>query len=111
MGNKHQRIVYWNFTSRRRNVDTEGGHSMSDLVRRAREELIRVGLLGETHAASVVPDLILRSWRRSICNSVAITSLSERFQQADSDSMLIRRRSASSASTATKGRSDKPVHR
>ncbi|MBJ8342859.1 hypothetical protein JGU71_28610 [Antrihabitans sp. YC3-6] len=63
---------------------------MSDLVRRAREELIRVGLLGESHAAGVVPDLVLRSWRRSIGNSVASTSLSERFQQADTDSMLLR---------------------
>lgn len=63
---------------------------MSDLVRRAREELIRVGLLGETPAASVVPDLILRSWRRSIGNSVASTTLSERFQQADTDSLLLR---------------------
>ena len=39
---------------------------MSDEVRQARQELMRVGLLGDVRTDGVVPDLIVRSWRRSI---------------------------------------------
>lgn len=39
---------------------------MSDEVRQAREELMRLGLLGDVRTDGVVPDLVVRSWRRSI---------------------------------------------
>jgi len=61
-----------------------------DLVRQARQELIRVGLFGDVRAEGVVPDLILRSWRRSISSSVDSTSLCRRHQDIDTDSFLCR---------------------
>ena len=47
----------------------EGGE-VTDLVRQAREDLVRVGLLGDVSTEGVVPDLIVRSWRRSLSSSV-----------------------------------------
>jgi hypothetical protein len=63
---------------------------MSDPVRRAREELIRVGLLGDVGASGVVPDLVLRSWRRSIGSCVESAALCQRYQDVDADSILHR---------------------
>ncbi|HEY5855423.1 MAG TPA: helix-turn-helix domain-containing protein [Aldersonia sp.] len=64
---------------------------MADLVRAVRDELRRVGLLGEIRAEGVVPDLILRSWRRSIGNSVESTSLAQRYQDVvDTETLLYR---------------------
>ncbi|OOL31552.1 hypothetical protein GQ85_12970 [Rhodococcus rhodochrous] len=63
---------------------------MSDLVRRARQELIRVGLLGQSQVENVVPDMIMRSWRRSISSSVDSAALCQRYQDVDTDSILCR---------------------
>jgi len=63
---------------------------MADPVREARQELIRVGLLGETSAAGVVPDLVLRSWRRSISGGVESASPCQRYEAVETDSILFR---------------------
>lgn len=63
---------------------------MPDEVRRAREELVRVGLLGDVRTDGVVPDLIVRSWRRSISISADGANPAQRFIEIDTDSMLRR---------------------
>ena len=63
---------------------------MVDLVRAAREELLRVGLLGDVDVRGLVPDLIVRSWRRSISNSVAATAVCQRYHEVDTDTVLCR---------------------
>ena len=63
---------------------------MPDLVRQAREELIRAGLRGDVRAVGVVPDLIVRSWRRSIGGSVESALVCQRYQDVDTDSLLHR---------------------
>jgi transcriptional regulator of acetoin/glycerol metabolism len=63
---------------------------MSDPVREAREQLIRVGLTGPYGANDVVPDLIVRSWRRSLSNAVVSTAPPQRYQDVDTDSLLCR---------------------
>jgi transcriptional regulator of acetoin/glycerol metabolism len=63
---------------------------MSDDVRQARDELMRVGLLGDVRTEGVVPDLIVRSWRRSISNSADGANPCRRFTEVDSDSILCR---------------------
>jgi hypothetical protein len=63
---------------------------MSDEVRQARQELIRVGLLGEIRTDGVVPDLIVRSWRRSISISADGANPAQRFSEIDTDSILCR---------------------
>ena len=63
---------------------------MSDPVREAREQLIRVGLTGHFSTDDVVPDLIVRSWRRSLSNAVESTAPPQRYQDVDTDSLLCR---------------------
>ncbi|GAP54508.1 acetoin dehydrogenase operon transcriptional activator AcoR [Arthrobacter sp. Hiyo6] len=63
---------------------------MSDPVREAREQLIRVGLTGSYGANDAVPDLIVRSWRRSISSAVESSVPSQRYQDVDTDSLLCR---------------------
>jgi hypothetical protein len=63
---------------------------MSDPVREAREQLIRVGLTGPFGANDAVPDLIVRSWRRSISSAVESAVPSQRYQDVDTDSLLCR---------------------
>ncbi|MFF1680361.1 helix-turn-helix domain-containing protein [Streptomyces sp. NPDC058256] len=63
---------------------------MPDRVREARQELMRVGLLGEVRADGLIPDLILRSWRRSISNSVDGSAPCRRQHEIDTDSVLCR---------------------
>ncbi|MCW2511677.1 MAG: hypothetical protein JWR11_719 [Mycobacterium sp.] len=63
---------------------------MSDEVLQARQELLRVGLLGEVRTEGVVPDLIVRSWRRSISISAEGANPSQRFTEVDTDSILCR---------------------
>ena len=63
---------------------------MTDRVREARQELMRVGLLGEVRADGLIPDLILRSWRRSISNSVDGSAPCRRQHEIDTDSVLCR---------------------
>jgi transcriptional regulator of acetoin/glycerol metabolism len=63
---------------------------MSDPVREAREQLIRVGLTGQYGANDAVPDLIVRSWRRSISSAVESSVPSQRYQDVDTDSLLCR---------------------
>jgi hypothetical protein len=63
---------------------------MPDPVRDLRHELMRVGLHGDIQADGVVPDLIVRSWRRSISVSVPGDAPAERYQEVDTDSLLCR---------------------
>jgi hypothetical protein len=63
---------------------------MSDEVRQVRQELMRVGLLGDVRTDGVVPDLIVRSWRRSISNSADGANPCRRFTEIDTDSILCR---------------------
>lgn len=63
---------------------------MDDRVREARERLVRVGLLGAVEHEDVVPDLVLRSWRRSLSSSVDGSAPVERFHEVDTDSILCR---------------------
>jgi len=63
---------------------------MSDEVRQARDELMRVGLLGDVRTEGVVPDLIVRSWRRSISSSADDAKPCQRFKEIDTDSILRR---------------------
>jgi sigma-54 dependent transcriptional regulator, acetoin dehydrogenase operon transcriptional activator AcoR len=63
---------------------------MADQVRAARVELIQAGLLSESPPDSVVPDLIVRSWRRSLSSSVNSADPCQRFSEIDTDSVLRR---------------------
>ena len=63
---------------------------MADLVRQAREDLVRVGLLGDVSTEGVVPDLIVRSWRRSLSGSVDSAAPCQRYSDIDTDSILRR---------------------
>jgi transcriptional regulator of acetoin/glycerol metabolism len=63
---------------------------MTDPVQEARNELIRVGLRGDAQVEGVVPDLIARSWRRSISSSVASDGVNERYRDIDVDSIMFR---------------------
>ena len=63
---------------------------MSDDVRQTRQELMRVGLLGDVRTDGVVPDLIVRSWRRSISISADSANPCQRFTEIDTDSILCR---------------------
>lgn len=63
---------------------------MFEEVRQARHELMRVGLLGDVRTDGVVPDLIVRSWRRSISVSADGAKPAERFTEIDTDSILRR---------------------
>jgi sigma-54 dependent transcriptional regulator, acetoin dehydrogenase operon transcriptional activator AcoR len=63
---------------------------MADLVRQAREDLARVGLLGDVSTQGVVPDLVVRSWRRSLSNSVDSAAPCQRYSDVDTDSILCR---------------------
>jgi sigma-54 dependent transcriptional regulator, acetoin dehydrogenase operon transcriptional activator AcoR len=63
---------------------------MPDLVRDLRYELKRVGLRGAINTDGVVPDLIVRSWRRAIGGEVAGDAPAVRYQEVDTDSLLCR---------------------
>lgn len=63
---------------------------MGDPVREAREELRRVGLRASVQDGGVVPDLVLRSWRRSIGSSVDGVSPVARWHEVDADTILCR---------------------
>ena len=63
---------------------------MADLVRQAREDLVRVGLLADVSTDGVVPDLIVRSWRRSLSGSVDSAAPCQRYSDVDTDSILCR---------------------
>ncbi|MFY0408731.1 sigma-54-dependent Fis family transcriptional regulator [Solicola sp. PLA-1-18] len=63
---------------------------MNDQVRDTRHELARVGLLGDVQAPGVVPDLVLRSWRRSISNRVEMSAVAQRYRDVDTDTILCR---------------------
>lgn len=63
---------------------------MTDPVRQAREELIRVGLRADVPVEGVVPELIVRSWRRSIGSEVVSAGVNERYRDIDVDSILFR---------------------
>jgi sigma-54 dependent transcriptional regulator, acetoin dehydrogenase operon transcriptional activator AcoR len=63
---------------------------MSDEVRQAREELMRLGLLGDVRTDGVVPDLVVRSWRRSISSRADGANPAQRLTEIDTDSILCR---------------------
>ena len=63
---------------------------MADPVRQAREDLVRVGLLGDVSTEGVVPDLIVRSWRRSLSGSVDSAAPCQRYSDIHTDSILRR---------------------
>ena len=63
---------------------------MADLVRQAREDLVRVGLLADVSTDGVVSDLIVRSWRRSLSGSVDSAAPCQRYSDIDTDSILRR---------------------
>ncbi|MBA8824083.1 hypothetical protein FHX42_001412 [Saccharopolyspora lacisalsi] len=63
---------------------------MSDLVRQARQDLIRSGLCSEVRTEGVVPDLIVRSWRRSLSGQVDSSTLQQHCREVDTDSLLCR---------------------
>ncbi|MBB3606468.1 transcriptional regulator of acetoin/glycerol metabolism [Mycolicibacterium sp. BK556] len=63
---------------------------MSDEVRQVRQELMRVGLLGDVRTDGVVPDLIVRSWRRSISMRADGANPAQRCTEIDTDSILRR---------------------
>ncbi len=62
----------------------------SDPVREAREELQRAGLLERKDAPSIVPEVIERSWRRSISHAVGSDRVSEDHSAVDLESTLYR---------------------
>jgi hypothetical protein len=61
---------------------------MSDPVREAREKLLRVGLTGSYQADDAVPDIIVRSWRRSIGSAVEASAPAQRYRDVDTDTLL-----------------------
>lgn len=63
---------------------------MSDPVREARERLIRGGLLAPYQASDEVPELIVRSWRRSLGNAVESSAPPQHYQEVDTDSLVRR---------------------
>jgi transcriptional regulator of acetoin/glycerol metabolism len=63
---------------------------MSDLVREARERLIRGGLLSPYQTSDEVPELIVRSWRRSLGNAVESSAPPQHYQEVDTDSLVNR---------------------
>jgi transcriptional regulator of acetoin/glycerol metabolism len=63
---------------------------MGDPVRDARDELKRAGLRGTDPAVAVVPDVIARSWRRSLSNNVASDEPARLFREIDTESLLLR---------------------
>lgn len=63
---------------------------MSDVVREAKRHLMRAGLLSGVPEEGVVPELILRSWRRSIGSSADSMLPSQKFDEIDADSILRR---------------------
>jgi transcriptional regulator of acetoin/glycerol metabolism len=63
---------------------------MADPVREAREELMRRGLLGAEPSRDLVPNLVMRSWRRSMVSSVDRAAIVERFDEVDTGTILYR---------------------
>ena len=51
---------------------------------------MRVGLLGDVRTDGVVPDLVVRSWRRSISSRADGANPAQRFAEIDTDSILCR---------------------
>ena len=70
----------------------EGGAlaAVPDPVREAREALLRARSHEHEGAAGIVPDLIERSWRRSISHAVGSDTVSEDHRDVDPETMLYR---------------------
>jgi hypothetical protein len=62
----------------------------SDPVREAREALLREGLIEHEGDSGIVPEVIERSWRRSISHSVGSDSVSEDRRDIDPETTLYR---------------------
>lgn len=62
----------------------------SDPVRAAREELMSAGLLGHPGVSDVVPDVIERSWRRSISHRVSTDRVADQAGEVDPEAALFR---------------------
>ncbi|MBA4609133.1 hypothetical protein H1W00_11650 [Aeromicrobium sp. Marseille-Q0843] len=63
---------------------------MSDPVRDARDQLKRSGLTGADPDADLVPDVITRSWRRSISSRVSEDGPAQQTREIDPESILLR---------------------
>ncbi|MFO6453423.1 MULTISPECIES: helix-turn-helix domain-containing protein [unclassified Aeromicrobium] len=63
---------------------------MSDPVRDARDQLKRAGLNGSDPDADLVPDVITRSWRRSISSRVSEDGPAQQTREIDPESILLR---------------------
>lgn len=63
---------------------------MSDPVRDARDELKRAGLLSQDPALDLVPEVIARSWRRSISSNVLTDAPAAQYREIDTESILRR---------------------
>jgi len=63
---------------------------MADLVRQAREDLLRRGLLGGEPSRDLVPNVVMRSWRRSMVSSVDSSAIVDRFDEVDTGTILFR---------------------
>lgn len=63
---------------------------MGDPVRDARDELKRAGLRGEDPSSELVPDVIARSWRRSISSNASPDAPAQLFREIDTESILSR---------------------
>ena len=66
------------------------GMAKSDPVRRAREELMSAGLVGHPGVGDIVPDVIERSWRRSISHRVATDRVADDVGDVDLETSLYR---------------------
>lgn len=62
----------------------------SDPVRAAREELMSAGLVGHPGVGDVVPEVIERSWRRSISHRVATDRVADEVGEVDLETSLYR---------------------
>ncbi|WP_072801558.1 hypothetical protein [Rhodococcoides yunnanense] len=63
---------------------------MDEAVRHAKQHLMRVGLLGQIPDDGLVPDFVMRSWRRSIGSSADSILPSQKFDEIDTESILRR---------------------
>jgi hypothetical protein len=68
----------------------KGVGAMADLVRQAREDLLRRGLLGGEPSRDLVPNVVMRSWRRSMVSSVDRSAIVDRFDEVDTGTILFR---------------------
>jgi hypothetical protein len=74
------------------NLNSDQGVPMakSDPIRAAREELMSAGLVEHPGVGDVVPEVIERSWRRSISHRVATDRVADQAGEVDPETVLYR---------------------